>query len=193
MHLVRFGMVALVGAVCILVFTVNLLAAEGGAAPGITYPHAKADDQVDDYHGTKVADPYRWLEDTDSSDTRAWVEAENKVTFGYLEQISYRKAIHDRLTQLWNFERYRVPQKQGGRYFYEHNNGLQNQNVLYVAESLNAEPRVLLDPNTLSSDGTVALVGHAVSRTGSCWPTARRRPAPTGWNGMCARWTPARI
>jgi prolyl oligopeptidase len=166
MHLVRFGMVALVGAVCIPLFTVNLLAAEGGAAPGITYPHAKAVDQVDDYHGTRVADPYRWLEDTDSSDTRAWVEAENKVTFGYLEQISYRKAIHDRLTQLWNFERYRVPQKQGGRYFYEHNNGLQNQNVLYVAESLNAEPRVLLDPNTLSSDGTVALVGHAVSEDG---------------------------
>jgi prolyl oligopeptidase len=159
-------MVALVGAVCILVFTVNLLAAEGGAAPGITYPHAKAVDQVDDYHGTKVADPYRWLEDTDSSDTRAWVEAENKVTFGYLEQIPYRKEIHDRLTKLWNFERYRVPQKQGGRYFYEHNNGLQNQNVLYVAESLNAEPRVLLDPNTLSSDGTVALVGHALSEDG---------------------------
>jgi prolyl oligopeptidase len=166
MHLVRFGMVALVGAVGILVFTVNLLAAEGGAAPAIAYPYAKAVDQVDDYHGTKVADPYRWLEDTDSADTHAWVEAENKVTFGYLEQISYRKAIHDRLTQLWNFERYRVPQKQDGRYFYEHNNGLQNQNVFYVAESLNAEPRVLLDPNTLSSDGTVALVGHAVSEDG---------------------------
>jgi len=166
MYFVRFGMVALAGAVCILVFAINVLAAEGGAAPGITYPNAKVVDQVDDYHGTKVADPYRWLEDTDSADTRAWVEAENKVTFGYLEQIPYRKAIHDRLTKLWNFERYRVPQKQGGRYFYEHNNGLQNQNVLYVAESLNAEPRVLLDPNTLSSDGTVALVGHAVSEDG---------------------------
>jgi prolyl oligopeptidase len=166
MHFIRFGIVALAGAACILVFAVNLLAAAGGAVPGIAYPHAKTVDQVDDYHGTKVADPYRWLEDTDSADTHAWVEAENKVTFGYLEQIPYRKAIHDRLTKLWNFERYRVPQKQGGRYFYEHNNGLQNQNVLYVAESLNAEPRVLLDPNTLSSDGTVALVGHAVSEDG---------------------------
>jgi len=166
MHLIRFGIVALAGAVCILVFAANMLAAEGGAAPAIAYPHAKTVDQVDDYHGTKVADPYRWLEDTDSADTHAWVEAENKLTFGYLEQIPYRKAIHDRLTKLWNFERYRVPQKQGGRYFYEHNNGLQNQNVLYVAESLNAEPRVLLDPNTLSSDGTVALVGHAVSEDG---------------------------
>jgi prolyl oligopeptidase len=166
MYCVRFGVVALVGSVCILLFAVNVLAGEGGAAPRITYPHAKAVDQIDDYHGTKVADPYRWLEDTDSADTRAWVESENKVTFGYLEQIPYRKAIHDRLTKLWNFERYRVPQKQGGRYFYEHNNGLQNQNVLYVTESLNAEPRVLLDPNTLSSDGTVALVGHAVSEDG---------------------------
>jgi prolyl oligopeptidase len=166
MYLVRFGMFAPVGALCILVFAVNLLAAEGGSAPAIAYPHAKVVDQVDDYHGTKVADPYRWLEDTDSADTHAWVEAENKVTFGYLEQIPYRKAIHDRLTKLWNYERYRVPQKQGGRYFYEHNNGLQNQNVLYVAESLNAEPRVLLDPNTLSSDGTVALVGRAVSEDG---------------------------
>jgi prolyl oligopeptidase len=167
MYLVRFGVFAPVGALCILVlFAVNLLAAEGGSAPAIAYPHAKVVDQVDDYHGTKVADPYRWLEDTDSADTHAWVEAENKVTFGYLEQIPYRKAIHDRLTKLWNFERYRVPQKQGGRYFYEHNNGLQNQNVLYVAESLNAEPRVLLDPNTLSPDGTVALVGRAVSEDG---------------------------
>ena len=166
MYLVRFGMFAPVGALCILVFAVNLLAAEGGSAPAIAYPHAKVVDQVDDYHGTKVADPYRWLEDADSADTHAWVEAENKVTFGYLEQIPYRKAIHDRLTKLWNYERYRVPQKQGGRYFYEHNNGLQNQNVLYVAESLNAEPRVLLDPNTLSSDGTVALVGRAVSEDG---------------------------
>ena len=167
MYLVRFGVFAPVGALCTLVlFAVNLLAAEGGSAPAIAYPHAKVVDQVDDYHGTKVADPYRWLEDTESADTHAWVEAENKVTFGYLEQIPYRKSIHDRLTKLWNFERYRVPQKQGGRYFYEHNNGLQNQNVLYVAESLNAEPRVLLDPNTLSPDGTVALVGRAVSEDG---------------------------
>ena len=166
MHLVRFGVVVLVGAFCLLVCAVNMLAADGGTAPALAYPHAKAGDQVDDYHGTRVADPYRWLEDTDSADTRAWVEAENKVTFGYLEQIPYRKAIHDRLTKLWNFERYRVPEKQGGRYFYEHNNGLQNQNVLFVADSLNAEPRVLLDPNTLSADGTVALVGHAVSDDG---------------------------
>jgi prolyl oligopeptidase len=141
------------------------LAAQTDGAP-LIYPKAKTVDQVDDYHGVKVADPYRWLEDTDSPDTKAWVEAENKVTFGYLDQIPYRGAIRDRLLNLWNFERFTVPQQQGGRYFYQHNNGLQNQNVLLVAESLNAEPRLLLDPNTLSSDGTVALAGWAISDDG---------------------------
>ncbi len=121
---------------------------------------------MDDYHGTKVADPYRWLEDTDSADTHDWVEAENKVTFGYLEKIPYRGAIRDRLLKLWNYERFTTPEQQGGRYFFQHNDGLQNQNVLFVADSLTAEPRLLLDPNTLSSDGTVALAGHAISDDG---------------------------
>ena len=140
-----------------------------GDAPSLTkldYPKAKRVDQVDDYHGTKVADPYRWLEDTDSPDTLAWVQAENKLTFGYLDKIPYRKAIHDRLTKLWNYERFGVPEQRGGRYFYQHNNGLQNQSVLLVAETLNAEPRVLLDPNQLSTDGTVALSGEAISDDG---------------------------
>jgi prolyl oligopeptidase len=141
------------------------LAAQDGAGV-LPYPKPKTVEQVDDYHGVKVADPYRWLEDTDSADTHAWVEAENKVTFGYLEQIPYRKAIRDRMMKLWNFERFTVPQQQGGRYFYQHNNGLQNQNVLLVAEALTAEPRQLLDPNTLSSDGTVALAGEAVTDDG---------------------------
>jgi prolyl oligopeptidase len=132
----------------------------------LTYPQARRGDQVDDYHGTKVADPYRWLEDTDSAETHAWVEAENKVTFGYLEQLPYRQAIRDRLTKLWNYERFTTPSQYGGRYFFQHNDGLQNQNVLLVAESLNAEPRVLLDPNTLSADGTVALAGDAISDDG---------------------------
>jgi prolyl oligopeptidase len=149
-------------------FVVALAAVAGdtAASPSFTYPSAKKVEQVDDYHGTKVADPYRWLEDTDSADTHAWVEAENKVTFGYLEQIPYRKAIHERLMKLWNFERYGVPEKQGGRYFYQHNSGLQNQSVLLVADALGAEPRLLLDPNTLSTDGTVALSGQAVSDDG---------------------------
>jgi prolyl oligopeptidase len=132
----------------------------------LTYPQPRRGDQVDDYHGTKVSDPYRWLEDTDSPETHAWVEAENKVTFGYLEQLPYRQAIRDRLTKLWNYERFTTPAQYGGRYFFQHNTGLQQQNVLLVAESLNAEPRVLLDPNTLSADGTVALAGEAISDDG---------------------------
>jgi len=146
-------------------FTSSLAAArtEGG---GLTYPKTKTVEQIDDYHGVKVTDPYRWLEDTDSADTKAWVEEENKLTFGYLDQIPYRKAIRDRMTKLWNFERFTVPRQQGGRYFYQHNNGLQNQDVLLVAESLTAEPRTLLDPNTLSSDGTVALAGTAYTEDG---------------------------
>jgi prolyl oligopeptidase len=132
----------------------------------LPYPKPRRGDQVDDYHGVKVADPYRWLEDTDSTETHAWVEAENKVTFGYLDQIPYRPAIHERLTKLWNYERFGIPEQEGGRYFYDHNSGLQNQSVLLVAESLSAEPRVLLDPNTLSSDGTVALSGRAISDDG---------------------------
>lgn len=142
-----------------------LLAARTNNVP-LVYPTAKKVDQVDDYHGVKVADPYRWLENTDSAETHDWVEAENKLTFSYLNQISFRGAIRDRLTKLWNYERFTVPEQEGGRYFYQHNNGLQNQNVLLLADSLNAEPRVLLDPNTLSSDGTVALAGTSITDNG---------------------------
>ena len=146
-------------------FMVFSAAAQTDGAPP-AYPKAKTVDQVDDYHGTKVSDPYRWLEDTDSADTKTWVEAENKLTFSYLDQIPYRAAIRERLLKLWNYERFTAPEKEGGRYFYQHNNGLQNQNVLLVADSLNAEPRVLLDPNTLSADGTVALAGRAITDDG---------------------------
>src|SRR5579871_3373734 len=149
----------------VIAFSCALLSAHPDGSP-LTYPKAKTVDQVDDYHGIKVSDPYRWLEDTDSPDTKSWVEEENKVTFSYLDQIPYRASVRNRLLKLWNYERFTAPQQQGGRYFYEHNNGLQNQNVLLVAESLNAEPRVLLDPNTLSADGTVALSGTAVTDDG---------------------------
>src|SRR5262245_1708306 len=130
------------------------------------YPSAKKVDQVDDYHGVKVADPYRWLEDPDSADSRAWIEAENKLTFGFLNEIPEHAKIKERLTRLWNYEKYTPPFKEGGRYFYFKNDGLQNQNVLYTLKSLNDKPRVLLDPNTLSADGTVALQGWAVSEDG---------------------------
>lgn len=164
--------------------------AQSDGAP-LVYPKAKTVDQVDDYHGTKVADPYRWLEDADSPDTKAWVQEEDKLTFSYLEKISYRGAIRDRLLKLWNYERFTTPEQENGRYFYQHNNGLQNQNVLLVAESLNAEPRVLLDPNTLSSDGTVALAGasitddgklmaYATAQSGSDWQEWHVRDVSSG-------------
>lgn len=131
------------------------------------YPVTAKTNVVDHYHGTAVADPYRWLEDDNSPETKAWVEAQNKVTFAYLNAIPGRDRIKARLTKLWNFERYGVPFKEGGRYFYTRNDGLQNQSVLYTVEQLDAEPRVLLDPNKLSADGTVALSGLAISEDGN--------------------------
>jgi len=131
-----------------------------------TYPVARKGDQVDDYHGVKVADPYRWLEDLDSPETRSWVEAENKLTFAFLESIPQRTAIKDRLTKLWNYEKYGIPFKEGNRYFYTRNSGLQNQAVLYTVTALDAQPKMVLDPNTLSADGTVAVSGLQVSPDG---------------------------
>src|ERR1041385_8461482 len=106
----------------------------------LVYPAAHKGPVVDDYHGTKVADPYRWLEDLDSADTKAWVEAENKLTFNYFDQIAERAAIKARLTKLWNFERYGVPDTAGGRYFFSKNDGLQNQYVLYTMDKLDGVP-----------------------------------------------------
>ena len=160
-------------------------------AKRLVYPAARMENVVEDYHGVKVADPYRWLEDPDSPETRAWVEAENKVTFGYLEAIPARSALKERLTKLWNYEKFGAPSKQGGRYFFSRNSGLQNQSVLYTSETLEADPSVLLDPNTLSADGTVALSGTSVSddgnliaygiaSAGSDWNEWRVREVATG-------------
>jgi prolyl oligopeptidase len=135
--------------------------------PRWVYPATRETDVVDDYHGVKVADPYRWLEDDNSPETKAWVEAQNTVTFGYLRQIPELGAVRARLTKLWNYERYGVPFKQAGRYVFTKNDGLQNQGVLYTLTSLDAPPAVLLDPNTLSSDGTVAMTSYAVSDDGN--------------------------
>lgn len=133
----------------------------------LSYPTTSKVDSFDDYHGTKVADPYRWLEDPDSEETKAWVEAENQVTFDYLNEIPVREQIKQRLTQIWDYEKFGIPFKEGNRYFYFKNDGLQNQSVLYTQTSLDAEPRVLLDPNKLSEDGTIALSGLSISEDGN--------------------------
>ncbi len=135
--------------------------------PSLKYPETQQVNQIDTYHGVEVADPYRWLEDPDSAETKAWVEAQNQVTFSYLGQIPQRKKIKQRLTQLWDYEKYGIPFKRGDRYFYYKNDGLQNQSVLYVLNSLDDEPRVLIDPNLLSEDGTVSLSGVAISKDGN--------------------------
>ena len=132
----------------------------------LSYPATRTTDTTDTYHGTQVADPYRWLEDPNAPETEDWVQAQNKVTFSYLNQLPNRDKINARLTELWDYERYGIPFKQGDQYFYYKNNGLQNQSVLYTLPTLDAEPKVLLDPNTLSEDGTVALSGISISENG---------------------------
>ena len=155
------------------------------------YPPARKSNQVDDYHGVKVADPYRWLEDLDSEETRQWVEAENKLTFSFLNSIPERAGIRDRLTKLWDYERYGVPFKEGNRYFYTRNSGLQNQSVLYTVDTLDAQPQEVLDPNVLSADGTVAVSGmeashdgkllaYSLSASGSDWQEWKVRDVATG-------------
>ncbi|MBC8424150.1 S9 family peptidase [bacterium] len=137
------------------------------------YPESHKVEQVDDYHGTQVADPYRWLEDVDSDETKAWVVAQNEVAFGYLESIPARDKIKERLTELWDYPKFGAPFREGERYFFSKNDGLQNQSVIYVQEGLAGEPHVLIDPNTLSEDGTIALGGLRVSRDGRklAWAT----------------------
>jgi prolyl oligopeptidase len=185
----------------VLVWVVVLLVAAGckgkpkQAAPrkggGLAYPATRTVDHVDEYHGREVADPYRWLEDLDAEETKAWVAEQNKITFDYLGRIRAREYIRQRMEALINYERYRTPVERGGRYFYRHNNGLQDQDLLYWADGLEGERTLLIDPVSLSEDGTVALVGeypspdgkllaYAVSRSGSDWREFRVRDVATG-------------
>jgi prolyl oligopeptidase len=143
-----------------------LAAFAASAVSALAYPKAPTSNQVDDYHGTSVADPYRPLEDPDAPATRTWIAEENKLTRAYLDANPERHAIEKRLKELWNYERYSSPSRHGGRYFFTKNEGLQNQSVLYVLDRLDGAPRVLLDPNTLSKDGTTALSGYTVSQDG---------------------------
>jgi prolyl oligopeptidase len=157
-----------------------------GLASTWNYPAAKATDHTDDYFGTKVADPFRWLEEVDAADTKTWVEGENKATFDFLAKIPQRAAIKQRLTELLNYARFSLPSKQGGKYFYTMNTGLQNQAPLFVKDTLAAEGRVLLDPNTLSKDGTVALTGYAASEDGK-WIVYGTAAAGSDWNEFRVR------
>ena len=155
------------------------------------YPQPPKSEQVDDYHGTKVADPYRDLENADSDSSRKWIEAENKLTFDYLAAIPERKKINEKLTALWNYEKYNIPFREGGRYFFSKNTGLQNQYVLFTGAALPGEAKMLLDPNTLSKDGTVALSGidvtdngkllaYGIAVAGSDWQEWKVRDIETG-------------
>ncbi len=162
-----------------------------GADKPFEYPKARKCDQVDEYHGVTVPDPYRWLEAPDSDESRAWIDAQNKITGSYLSEIPERETFRKRLTELWNYERYSPPHKKGGRYYFKKNDGLQNHDVLYTTKTLSDEPAVLIDPNKFSADGTVAMYGYDVSengkyiaygivKAGSDWVEWRVRDIETG-------------
>lgn len=164
----------------LILMTMTAFAATSVSAQALHYPKAEKDGTVDEYFGVKVADPYRWLENDTSKQTTAWVEAENKVTNAYLQKIPFREKLLKRMTELVNYEKISAPRKRHGKWYFYKNNGLQNQSVLYVKDNLNGEARVFLDPNTLSTDGTVALkdvsfsnngkyAAYAISRSGSDW------------------------
>lgn len=149
----------------------------------LTYPVTKKVDTVDTYFGVKVADPYRWLENDTTKETSEWVNAQNKVTFDYLAKIPFREKIKERLTKIWNFPKYGTPFKKGNNYFFFKNEGMQNQSVLYVRDGLNGEPKVFLDPNKLSEDGTVALGGMSLSNDGKYMAYATSKGG-SDWNDM---------
>lgn len=155
------------------------------------YPESAKQEIVDVYHGHSVSDPYRWLEDTESEETAEWVEAQNEVTRRYLDSLPLRASMRQRLEKIWNYERYGLPRRRGDVYLYSHNDGLQNQSVLYKSDSLDAQRSVLIDPNTLSEDGTVALastvptkngklLAYALADGGSDWRTWKVRDSETG-------------
>jgi prolyl oligopeptidase len=191
----RIGHVS--GAVAVLITTNVLMTScsveqpqTSPAQSTLAYPETKRIDHVDVYHGTEVPDPYRWLEQ-DGAETKAWIEAQNALAQPILEAIPAREQIKNRMTQLWDYERYGVPLKRGGHYFFLRNDGLQNQSVLYVADSLQAQPRVLLDPNQLSEDATIALgefvpspdgrlIAYSLSDGGTDWRTWHFRDVQTG-------------
>jgi prolyl oligopeptidase len=174
-----------------LAIAVSLLGLPAHAGKQYAYPPARQAEVQEDFHGTTVKDPYRWLEDTDDAETAKWVEEQNKLFQGFIASEPPRDIIHARITKLWNYPKYSVPQKHGSRYFFTKNDGLQNQSVYYMQEALDGKPRIVLDPNTLSSDGTVAVRGsmyshdgklfaYGLTQSGSDWQVLRVRNVDTG-------------
>ena len=175
------------------VLTWCALAAPAADSAPLNYPAARRGDQIDRYHGIAVADPYRWMEDIDSPQTRHWVEAEAKLTSDYLAAIPGRDDIARRLKEIWNYQRWSAPEKHGPRWLYTHNDGLQNQSVLFLTDDPQQPARVLLDPNVLSKDGTVALkavgysddgrlMAYGLSEAGSDWEVWHVRDVESGKN-----------
>ena len=179
----------------LLGFIISLLSSQSLKAQGppLKYPSTKKIEQVDNYHGTKVADPYRWLENDvrNSAEVKDWVEAENLVTNAYLAEIPERVKIRKRLAELWDYEKFSTPVVREGRYFFTRNDGLQNQAVLLVQDGLQGKPRILLDPNTMAKDGTVALsswipsddgklLAYGIAEAGSDWHVWRILNVDTG-------------
>ena len=162
------------------------------AAPAkLTYPVARTVEQVDDYHSTQVSDPYRWMENLDDPELQPWIAAENQLVADFISDVPNREQLKTRMTALWDYERFGTPEVHGGKYFFTRNDGLQNQSPVYVQETLDGEPRLLLDPNTLATDGTIALAESAVSPDGklyayslsdggSDWRTIKVRNVETG-------------
>lgn len=169
-----------------LVTVLSVLVLTIPAQKGFDYPKARKADQVDDFHGTKVSDPYRWMEETGSAETQSWIEAQNKLANSYFETIPQRARIRERLTELWNYERVSAPSKIGKRYIYSRNDGLQNQSVLYITDSINDPGKVFFDPNKLSTDGTAALSGSSFTEDGKLWAygVARSGSDRTEWRIM---------
>src|SRR5439155_748408 len=181
--IMHFRFLALVAAV--------LLPLAKNTAAQFKYPAAPTSNQVDDYNGVKVADPYRPLENPDSPESRAWIEAENKITFDFLKTIPGRDGIKKRLTEVWDYERFGVPFKEKDRYFFSRNSGLQNQSVIYTTKNFSEKPQSLLDPNLLAKDGTIALGGmdvtddaklmaYGLANAGSDWQQWKVRDVETG-------------
>ncbi len=172
----------------LMAFTGLFIAGHAFSQEKLKYPKTEKTDVTDTYFGKIVADPYRWLEDDNSEQTTAWVQAQNKVTESYLSKIPFRNKIKDRLTQLWNYPRYGVPFHEGNHYFFFKNDGTQNQSVLYIQNSLTDEPRVFLDPNKLSADGTVALGTYSVSKDGKYFAYAVSK-AGSDWSEIYVKET----